>query len=408
MAAKFFGMRVLAFSLGFGKRVWGFQRGETDYRISLLPLGGFVKLGGESPEETDGDPRDFMNRPRWQRVVVFVAGPVMNVLLAVVLIAVVFMLGIEVPDLQRIPPVLGTVEAGSPAASAGLLPGDRVVAVDGRAVSRWQDVGFAIMTSPGRPLRFAVERGSERLEVEVVPAKAPQYEFGDAGMYPVVLPRVTRVVPKSPAAAAGFQAGDELRAVDGRPIADPADFVAYIESRAGQTVEVEIARDGGALVLPVVPEALDGKGRIGVGLGVFQRYGPLRAVVESVRYNVAITRQTLVVLSKIVSGRLPAKSALSGPIEIAALSGEMARSGFKNLLYFMGFISISIAILNLMPLPLLDGGNIFILCIEGLLRRDLSLRLKERINQVGLVLLVMLMVAVIYFDLVKRVPWRGQ
>ena len=410
LAAKAFGIRVLVFSLGFGKRLWGFRRGDTEYKVSLLPLGGYVKLGGEEADDASGDPREFVNRPRWQRVLVFLAGPAMNVLLAILLIAAVFMVGIEVPDLQRIPPVLGTVEEGSRAAAAGLLPGDRIVAVDGRQVDRWQDVGFAMMTSPERPLQLTVERapGAEPFTATVTPARVPRYEFGDsAGMYPVVLPRVTRVLPATPAESAGFAIGDELRAVDGRPVADPPDFIAYIEAHAGQKVEVEIEREGEILVLPVVPADQDGKGKIGVNLGVFQRYGPVRALVESVRYNAGVTRQTLVVLGKIVTGKLAAKSALSGPIEIAALSGAAARSGFKNLVYLMGFISISIAILNLMPLPLLDGGNVFILCLEGLLRRDLSLPLKERINQVGLVLLVMLMVAVIYFDVIKRVAWGG-
>jgi regulator of sigma E protease len=403
LVAKAFGMRVLTFSLGFGRRLWGVRRGETDYRVSLVPLGGYVKLGGENPEEATGDPREFSNRPRWQRVFVYLAGPTMNVLLAILLIAVVFMVGIEVPDLQTIPPVLGTVEAGSSAAAAGLEPGDRVVAVERRPVTRWQDVAFAMMTSPERPVALTVERGERRFAATVVPAKVPRYEFGDsAGMYPVVLPRVSQVLPGSPGERAGFAAGDELRAVDGRPVRDTQDFVAYVDGKAGQEVAVEVRRGERTLVLPVVPADQGGQGQIGLMIGVFQRYGPARALLESVRYNASITRQTFVVLGKIVTGRLAAKSALSGPIEIAALSGAAARSGFKNLIYLMGFISISIAILNLLPVPILDGGQIAILLVEGAMRRDLSLRLKERIQQVGFVLLVALMVMVLYFDLVKN------
>ncbi len=405
LIAKAFGVRVETFSLGFGKRLAGFRRGETDYRVSLVPLGGYVRLGGEDPEARTGDPREFLAKPRWQRVLVYLAGPTMNVVLAILLIAVVFMIGIEVPDLQEIPPVVGTVESGSSAAAAGLLPGDRIVEVNGRAISRWQDVGFTMMTAPEKPVALAVERDGRRLDVEVVPRKVPRYEFGDtAGLYPIVLPRVSQVLPGGPAEQAGFVIGDEVRTVDGQAVTDPQAFVAHIEEHPGEEVRVEVKRGAETLVLTVVPRDQGGKGKIGVWVGVFQRYGPLRALRESVRYNVNVVRQTIAVLGKIVRGELAAKSALSGPLEIAALSGAAARSGFKNLLYLMGFISISIAVLNLLPVPILDGGQIAVLLVEGLMRRDLSVRFKERINQVGFVLLVALMVMVLYFDVVKSWP----
>jgi regulator of sigma E protease len=402
LMAKFFGMRVDTFSLGFGKRLWGFRRGETEYRVSLVPLGGYVKLAGEEGDTPEGDPREFRAKPRWQRILVFLAGPAMNIALAIVLIAIVFMVGIEVPDLQEIPPVLGTVEADSSAAQAGVRAGDRIVEVNGKPVERWQDVGFITMTSPEKPVSLTVERGVERLAFEVVPKRVPRYEFGDtAGMFPVVLPRVSRVIPGSPAERAGFQIGDEIRATDGRAVTDPASFVGYISEHPGQPVKVEIQRGGAISTLTVEPRDDGGKGKIGVNIGVYQRYGPGRAVIESVKYNWYITRQTFAVLGKILRRELAAKSAFSGPLEIASLSGDAARAGFKNLLYLMGFISISIAILNLLPLPLLDGGNIFILLLESIGRRDFSPILKERINQVGFVLLVGLMAMVLYFDVVK-------
>lgn len=408
VAAKAFGMRVLTFSLGFGKRLWGVERGGTDYRVSAIPLGGYVKLYGENPDESAGDPGEFLVRPRWQRALVYLAGPATNIVFAIALIAVLFMIGIEVPDLQQIPPVLGTVEAGSSAAAAGLKPGDRILEVNGKPVARWQDVGFELMASPERPVVLRLERGADRFAATVVPGKVPRYEHGDtAGMFPVVLPRVAQVLAGGPAERAGFQRGDELRAVDGKPITDAADFVAAIEARPGQEVRVEVARGGRVLVLPVTPAAdprAAGKGKIGVSIGIFQRYGPLDAVVQSVKYNWGVVAQTFAVLEKILSRQLAAKSALSGPIEIAAMSGAAARTGWKSLAYFMAFLSISIAVLNLLPLPILDGGNIFTLAIEGIMRRDLSLRLKERIAQVGFLLLVMLMVMVLYFDLVKTLP----
>jgi regulator of sigma E protease len=401
LVAKAFGTRVETFSLGFGRRLWGFQRGETDYRVSLVPLGGYVKLTGEDGAST-GDPREFLSKPRWQRILVFLAGPTMNILLAIVLIAIVFMVGIEVPDLQQIPPVLGTVEAGSPAEKAGLKPGDRIVEVNGKATDRWQDVGFATMTSPDRPVRLVAERAGQRLSVEIVPQKVPRYEFGDTGgMFPVLLPRISQVLPGGPAEHAGLQIGDEIRLLDGRMVTDSGSFVEYISAQAGQPVQLEVMRNAALQTLTVTPRDEGGKGKIGVSLGVYQRCGPARAVVESVKYNWYVTQQTFAVLGKILRREMAAKSAFSGPLEIANLSGAAARAGFKNLLYLMGFISISIAILNLLPLPILDGGNIFILLLESLIRRDLSMVIKERVNQVGFVLLMALMAMVLYFDVVK-------
>lgn len=403
LVAKAFGMRVETFSLGFGRRLWGFRSGETDYRVSLIPLGGYVKLGGEDPESATGDPREFQSKPRWQRVLVYLAGPTMNILLAILLIAIVFMAGIEVPDLQDIPTTIGSIEPGSRAEAAGLLPGDQITAVDGKAVERWRDVGFAMMTSPEKPLQLSVRRGTEDLVIAVTPGRVPRYEVGDsAGIYPVVRPRITQVLPGGAGEGAALQIGDEIWSVDGQPVADPGSFVSMIEERAGRETTLDLVRAEERMTVKLEPRAdAAGKGKIGVRLGVFQRYGPARAFVESARYNWNITKQTLSVLGKIITRDVPAKSALSGPIEIGSLAGAAARSGIKNFIFLMGFISISIAILNLLPVPILDGGHITMLGIEGLLRRDLPLAVKERVNQVGFVLLILLMVTVVGFDLAK-------
>jgi regulator of sigma E protease len=402
LVAKAFGMRVLAFSLGFGKRLWGFTRGETEYRIAILPLGGYVKLSGEEPEEAGDDPRDFLNRPRWQRILVYLAGPVMNAILSVVLIAGLFVVGIDIPMLQSIPTVVGDVEPGSPGAGAGIVPGDEIVAVDGHEVDRWQDVAFAVMTSIGRPLTLELARDGARRTVSVTPVKPGGYDFGDIGVFPKILPKIGAIFAGSPAERAGFHRGDEVRAVDGRPISGSADFVAWIEPRAGQEVAVEVVRDGAPQLVRVVPEDQQGKGRIGVQLTVEQRFPLGRALVESVRFNADIATQSLSVIAKIFRREVAAKSALSGPIEIAAQSGAAARTGVKNLLYLMGVISISIGMLNLFPVPILDGGQIAILLVESVARRDLSMAVKVRISQVGFALIVLLMVTVLWFDLSKN------
>jgi regulator of sigma E protease len=404
VVAKAFGMRVLAFSLGFGRRLFGFRRGETEYKVALIPLGGYVQLGGEDPTEVSTDPREFLNRPRWQRVLVYLAGPAMNVILAILLIAIVFMAGIEVSALPNNPPIVGTVVEGSPGEQAGLLPGDRIVSVSGKEISQWDEIQFAILTGPEIELSLLVEREGGERQVVLTPSRVPKYEFGDAGIFPKMLPRVSEVLTGSPAEEAGFAPGDEMRALNGRPLISGQEFVELIEKNADQVVVVEVLRHDQAVRLAVTPRDEGGVGRIGVRLGYFQRFGPSAALVESVRFNLQITRQTFMVLGKIFSGQLAAKSALSGPIEIAALSGAAARTGVKELIRLMGLLSISIAILNLLPIPVLDGGQIFILAIESTRRRDLSLKVKERINQFGTLVIVVLMVMVLYFDLSKNIP----
>jgi regulator of sigma E protease len=409
LMAKAFDVRVLTFSLGFGRKIFGFTRGETEYKVCWVPLGGYVRLGGETPEEsTADDPRDFQNKPRWQRILVYLAGPVMNVLLAILLIAIVLMVGFGLPFLHEIPPVVGTIEPGSPAASAGLLPGDEITGIAGKPVESWETVAMTLLESPGKPVAIAYERGGEARQATVVPRTVPKYEVGDAGMYPKVLPSISALVKGMPAAAAGFQPGDEVRAIDGRALASDLEFVNYIAAHPGQQITVTVLREGKLLELPVVPkDDGSGKGKIGVSLTLAQRLGPVQAFVESTRYNWNIAKQTLGLVGKLVRREMKAKSALHGPIEIAALSGEAVRQGLPNLLHLMGLVSISIAILNLLPIPVLDGGQISILLVESVFRRDLSLRLKEAVNMVGLAFIVLLMVTVLFFDLQRNWPFSG-
>lgn len=406
LVAKAFGVRVMTFSVGFGKRLWGVQRGETEYRLSAVPLGGYVRLGGESPEDVDpADPREFLNKPRWQRILVYLAGPAANILLAILVFSVVFMVGIEVMSFPDMPALIGGVEASSSAAQAGLRRGDRILTVKGEPVESWQDVLLGVMGSPEKPVALTLRRGQQTLSATVTPKLVPRYEVGDlAGMIPMVRPQVIEIVRGQPAEAAGFRPGDEIRAVDGKPVIDSQAFVDAISPRAGQQIGVQVLRDGRPLTLTVTPRSDNGSGRIGVKIGFYQRFGPSRAFVEGARYSVQTVEQIFQILGKIFTRQLSAKGALAGPIEIAKQSGEAARIGFKYLLQLMGFISISIAVMNLMPIPILDGGQIFILMVEGVIRRDLSLRLKEVISQVGFVMILLLMFVVIYFDVMKNLP----
>ena len=397
-------MRVLAFSLGFGARSSGFTRGETEYKIGWIPLGGYVKLAGEDPgDQVSDDPREFVNRPRWQRIIVYLAGPAANAVLSVLLIAGLFVVGVDIPTLQSIPTVVGTVEAGCAGEAAGILPGDEIVAIDGKPVERWQEIAFTVMTSIGKPLAFELERAGQKVATTVTPVKPADFDFGDAGIYPKILPRIGEVVAGSPAERAGLLPGDELFARR-RPPARLARRVRRLRrgSAPARRSASSSPRKGERRELDVIPADHDGKGKIGVTLTLTQKFPPLRALRESVRFNVEIAHQSLAVIGKIFKREVAAKSALAGPIEIAAQSGQAARSGWKSLLYLMGVISISIGLLNLFPVPILDGGQITILLVESVMRRDLSVNVKERIAQVGFALIVLLMVTVLWFDVSKR------
>lgn len=405
MVAKGFGVRVLAFSLGFGKRLFGFRRGETDYRVSLIPLGGYVRLGGENPEEVSDDPREFLNKPRWQRILVYLAGPAMNVVLAVAVMTALFAGGTEVSLSQdRLEPVVGPVLEDSPGEAAGLQPGDRVVALDSEPIESWQDFSMEVGFSPGEPQRVEVERGGERFTVTLTPEKVEPYGYGYVGLLPFRLPRVVQVVPGEPAEAAGFQPGDEVAMVNGQPVADMREFIEELEANPGTEVLVGVRRDGRTLELPVVPNEVDGQGKIGVVVGYYVEHTLGQAFIESLRFNWNVTTQTLSILGKIMTREVAAQNAVSGPLDIASFSGEALRAGYKQLLYLMVIISVSIAIFNLLPIPLLDGGQIFLLLVESVRGRDLSLALKERIQYVGFLVIIVLMAAVILMDITKRLP----
>jgi regulator of sigma E protease len=406
LAAKLFGVRVLVFSLGFGKRIWGFRRGDTDYRVSIIPLGGYVSFFGQDPSERTDDPAAFLNQPRWQRVMILFAGPAMNVLLAVLLVAAVYMVGTDMPNQREVSTEIGVVPPDGPGAAAGLRSGDRIVALDGQAVSDWQAVSMAFLTSPGRPIAVDYERAGQRAQTVLTPAIIPRYELGDPGIYSAAPPRVRDVLEDSPAERAGLRYGDALLAVNGRPLATIEEFQLAIRPLAGQQARIEVDRDGERLTLTAVPELRDGNGAIGIVIGEFhfQRFPPIEALRRSVRYNWDTTLDTFAFLGKIFERRISAQSALGGPIEIARISGAAARTGFKELTFFMALISLNLFILNMMPVPILDGGQILILLVESTLRRDLSLRMKERMTQVGLVLIVLLMAMALYFDLLKSLP----
>ncbi|SVE39338.1 uncharacterized protein METZ01_LOCUS492192, partial [marine metagenome] len=235
------GVRILTFSLGFGRRIWGFRRGGTDYQVCLIPLGGYVSFGGHDPSERSSDPSEFPNRPRWQRVLVLLAGPAANVVLAIVLVAVVFMTGFAVRDVKDLPAVVGAVGSASAGETAGLVAGDLVVEIEGEAVTNWQEVIFSVITSPAHALTMEVEGldGASR-NVTLVPDTLERDQIGEAGIYPLVI--VGEVVADGAAEAAGVQVDDAILAVDGVAVESFGHLREQVVDRAGQELDVLLLR----------------------------------------------------------------------------------------------------------------------------------------------------------------------
>ncbi len=410
LAARLVGARVEVFSVGFGKRLWGFERGGTDYRLSLIPLGGYVRIPGLGPDESTvagvetTAPVELL--ARWRRALILLAGPLTNVVGAVLFLALAFVIGAEVPAFQEQPPVAGWVEPGSPAARAGVLAGDRITAVDGLRVAIWRDLDTALLTSGGHQVRLAVDRQGQALEIPLTLEKVTRYALGYSGIAPPIEPAVTSVQRGSPAEAAGIAAGDRIVAVDGEAVNHFYDLVRLISPRPGVPLRLTVLRDGSTLEIEVTPRDEGGEGRIGVlpvqPMAVVT-LGPLAALRAGALECSRLTVETYRVLTKLLSFRASLRQ-VSGPIDIARISGEAARGGPNRLIWFMGVISLQLGIINLLPIPILDGGHLTILGFEAVIRRDLSLRLKERILEYGFYLLLVLMVVVLFNDVRKVLP----
>ncbi|MBZ5558901.1 MAG: RIP metalloprotease RseP [Acidobacteriia bacterium] len=418
LAAKRVGIRVLKFQLGFNPTVLSFRRGDTEYGVGALPLGGYVKMAGENPDdERTGQADEFLSKSKWQRFQVLIMGPTMNILLAFVLTAIVLFQGVEKGAYEDQPPVVGVVAAGSPAARADVRSGDRIVSVQDHAVGTWEQFFVAIGSRPNREVTLVLLRDGQELSRKVTTvqlAGAGRLEIGDIGVLPNVHPHLRSITPGDPGDKSGLKAGDVIVATDGQPVTFHWQLRETIAKHPDQTITLSVLRDGVARSIPV---AVGKHGTVG-WLGVIPvddnvtiKPGVAQAIGMSAQRNVeygGLIFQTLWgLLTRETSPRQ-----LMGPVAIAQLSGESAQLGWMSLFSLMAMISLNLGILNLLPIPVLDGGHIFIMGLEGLVRRDFSIRVKEKMLLAGLVVLMMLMVTVIYNDLTRiswierLMPWR--
>jgi regulator of sigma E protease len=414
-AAKYFGVRVEVFSIGFGKRLAGFRRGDTDYRISALPLGGYVKMAGENPlESRSGAADEFMSHPRWQRFVIAFAGPAMNIILAVALLTGVFMVRYEHPIYLDQPAVIGWVLENSPAAKSGVEQGDRIVRINGVQNPTWEDVILKVVTSPRQPVDVAVQRGNQIFEKKIQPDVEGTEQYGNVGWLPDQPITVTELEPNMPAAKAGIQVGDDLVAVNGVPMRSLFSVIHYLQENKDKPVAVTIVRNGQQMNYTIAPALIDENGQKNYRLGFHS--DPVhvdklpfpqafrRSIQENKRYSVLIVD----LVEKMVQRKVSMKQ-IEGPIGIARASGDAARQpGWTPLLSLMAMISLNLGVFNLLPIPILDGGIILLLIIESAIRRDISVRIKERIYQTAFVFLVLFAVMVIYNDLMKALPGLAQ
>ena len=415
ITAKAFDMRVFIFSFGFGRRLFGFHWGETDCRVSLIPLGGYVKLEGEPDdrlsEDVRGDRfsfetgRDFANRPRWQRFVVYLAGPFMNGVLTVATLTALYMSGFQVDASLFDRPIIGAVEPGSPAAAAGLQPGDELLEIDGTRQADWEHAQYAVMLRPDRPLRLRVRRDGQEREVVVRSVSTSAEKVGTIGVSPLV--RVGQVVPGAPAEAAGLNPDDAILRIGDHPVRSFAEIPPLVALSAGKPLRLQIWRAGRAFEVEVTPRD-DGSGvRIGIGPKLtLKRFALPSAVGESLRWTWGMTRLTFETVWRLVTAELSPRT-MMGPLGIAKASGDAARGGPQALLYLVAVISLQIGIMNLFPLPPLDGGHLAILVGEGLIRRDFSVNVKTWLMNAGAMVLFLLIGLVLYSDLSKT-SWLGK
>jgi regulator of sigma E protease len=431
IVARLFGVRVDVFSIGFGPRLFGWKRGATDYRISAVPLGGYVRMAGQDPTEIDsqgrglaekgdklptGAPDELMSKPRWQRALISFAGPAVNLLFPVLLLAVYFgVLGIPYPAFADKAVVVTAFPGSSPAAAGGLHPGDRVISINGQSVANWADAEKAIAKAdPSGQFSLELENGGTRRTVEVAgqpkPIEQPEQLLG---FYPVK-PVLEDVQPGFPAARAGLKENDVILAVDGKKIGWWGEFTDRVRGSNGHPVAIDVQRDGRPIHMVVTPQAaVNDRGDTYYQIGVqvhedtaYRRVG----LVESARYASMVTtetiQQTVGVVGRLLSGRVSVKQ-LQSVVGISRAAGQAVHKGTQAVIFLMVMISVNLGILNLLPIPILDGGNILLLAIEGGMRRDLSMAFKERFVQVGLVFLLVLFAYVMYNDVVRLLPFHS-
>jgi regulator of sigma E protease len=416
MAAKLAGIRVEVFSFGFGPRLFGVKRGDTDYRLSALPFGGYVRMSGDNPiEERTGADYEFLSKPRWVRVLIACAGPAMNLLLAFFIFWGIFwIVGSPSEDYLRSPAQVTAIQQPSATETSptinGIAPGDQIIAVDGKKTPTWEKVYTQVKdVQPGAPVSLTVLRnGSEQTVQGTMPTPPATVEslFG----YPLLPPVTDEVGIGTPADRAGLHDGDKILSIDNTPIVTWGQLVDRVRHSDGRPIHFTVLRGAQTIPIEITPvQAMGGDGNTVWQVGVspkikedFERQGFLPSAKLAGLQTAIGIKQIGTVLGGLFTGKVKIRE-LQSVVGIARASGRAAKRGPLDLVFFMAVISLNLGLLNLLPIPILDGGHVLLLTIEGILRRDLSLSVKERFVQVGLVFLLGISAFVIYSDIFKLV-----
>ncbi len=411
--AKMFGVKVEVFSIGFGPPIVRWKGKETVYQIALIPLGGYVKMYGEDSmtepvqgksEKDTLDPRSFAAKPRWQKMLIAFAGPLFNIVLAIILFAAAYMIGIQQPKYLNEPVVIGYVEKNSYAEKAGLKPGDKIIAIDGEPVKNWKEFTIKIGMKAGKTVVLDVLRNGKRISVTV---KVPENISKDhLGISPIIPAKIGTILPNSPAAKAGLQIGDEIIAINGKPIHSWFELVdALSQIKDDKEVTLLVKRNGKIFSVKVKPEYNETLKKYVIGISpmmetITVKYGFAEAFEKAIERTKELTVALYKVIKGLVTGEVSIKT-LGGPIAIAQFSGQALEAGIATFLFSMAFISLQLGYLNLLPIPVLDGGLILILLIESIIRRPLPEKAKEYLAYIGFALIGTLMIFVIFNDIMR-------
>jgi regulator of sigma E protease len=409
--AKRSGVGVLRFSLGFGPKILGKKIGETEYQISAFPLGGYVKIIGENPEEEVSEEdreRSFSGKPIRTRMAIIVFGPLMNVLLAFIFLCLVALIGVKIPAFLEAPPRVGWVEPDSSGRRSGIRAGDLIIRINDRKVSNWEEVKLVVATNPNQRLRVDIEREGSIVTKELIPEEEEFFGIGYTGLQPGWPPIIEKITKGDPADLGGLKKGDLILAIDGEEMGHWVQMAMTIWKNPDKTITFKVKRGQEILSFPIRPKAVETKektiGLIGISPQprdrIFKQYGPLRAIVWGGRETLKKTKMTLTILWRLLLRKISHK-ALGGPISIFVFAGATAKAGITAFMDFMAGLSIMLAIVNTFPIPLLDGGHLLFLGIEAIRRKPIGAKTRELAYRAGLVFIILLMLLVFYNDITR-------
>jgi regulator of sigma E protease len=410
IVAKRSGVGVLKFSLGFGPKIIGKKFGETEYQISAVPLGGYVKIIGENPDEevsAEDRERSFSGKPIPTRMAIIGCGPLMNLLLSFVLLCLVGFIGFKIPAFLEAAPRVGWVEPDTPARRSGIQPGDLIISINDRKVSNWEELKFILASNPNQRLRVNIKREGSIVTKELVPVERGLFGSGYTGLQPEWRPIIKEILKGEPADLGGLKEGDLVLAIDGQEVGHWIQMAMTIWKNPDKLLAFKVKRGEEILTFSIKPKAVQTEkktiGLVGIsnpGKTISKEYGPLKAIAWGGRETLQITKRTITVLWRLIVRRISVRT-LGGPISIFKMAGAAAKTGITDFMLFMAALSITLAIINTLPIPLLDGGHLLFLGIEAIRKKPISVRTRELAYRFGLVFIIMLMLIVFYNDIYR-------